>query len=115
MFLFYRDVLGLEAGWGDEKGQYAEFNTGSTKISLFSKAAMAEVAGTSSQPLHSPQQDPVALVLATPNVEKACEELERKGVEFLTEPTDRPGWGVRTAHFRDPEGNLLEINTLLPS
>jgi catechol 2,3-dioxygenase-like lactoylglutathione lyase family enzyme len=23
---------------------------------------------------------------------------------------DRPEWGIRTAHFRDPDGNLIEIN-----
>jgi lactoylglutathione lyase len=35
--------------------------------------------------------------------------LQIKGVSFLTEPKNRPDWGIRTAHFRDPAGNLLEI------
>jgi catechol 2,3-dioxygenase-like lactoylglutathione lyase family enzyme len=32
-----------------------------------------------------------------------------KGVTFLKNPTDQP-WGMRTAHFADPEGNIWEIN-----
>jgi len=32
---------------------------------------------------------------------------------FETEPTDRSVWGIRTAHFRDPDGNLIEINHAL--
>ena len=33
----------------------------------------------------------------------------QKGVEFAVGPTDRPDWYLRTAHFRDPEGNLIEL------
>jgi len=45
-----------------------------------------------------------------PNVDRASQELKTKGVVFETEPMDRPEWGIRTAHFRDPDGNLIEIN-----
>lgn len=31
-----------------------------------------------------------------------------------TPSQDRPDWGVRVAHFRDPDGNLIEINQNLP-
>ncbi|MFV9644620.1 MAG: VOC family protein, partial [Desulfobacterales bacterium] len=48
-----------------------------------------------------------------PNVDKATQELKAKGVVFETEPTDRSVWGIRTAHFRDPDGNLIEINQAL--
>ena len=35
--------------------------------------------------------------------------LKAKGVTFLRPPTDQP-WGLRTAHFADPEGNPWEIH-----
>ena len=35
--------------------------------------------------------------------------LQNKGVKFLTEPKDMTAWGIRVAHFRDPENNLIEL------
>ncbi len=52
--------------------------------------------------------DRTALVFKVENVEKTYQELKRK-VEFITEPTEQPSWGIKVAHFRDPAGNLIEI------
>lgn len=43
------------------------------------------------------------------DVDVAYQQLRDKGITFVTEPLDRPDWGIRTAHFRDPDGNLIEI------
>ena len=51
----------------------------------------------------------VTLYFGCPDVDAAYEELSTKGVTFVRPPTDQP-WGLRTAHFADPEGNLWEIN-----
>jgi catechol 2,3-dioxygenase-like lactoylglutathione lyase family enzyme len=59
--------------------------------------------------------DRSALIFAVDSVDRVCDELRDKGVSLETEPQDRPVWGVRTAHFRDPDGNLIEINTELQS
>ena len=32
---------------------------------------------------------------------------------FEREPTIYSSWGIRAAHLRDPDGNLIEINELL--
>lgn len=48
------------------------------------------------------------LTNAVPDVDAVCEELKRRGVEFLNGPIDRP-WGVRTAAFADPGGHAWEI------
>jgi catechol 2,3-dioxygenase-like lactoylglutathione lyase family enzyme len=42
------------------------------------------------------------------DVDAACEELIRKGVELVSGPMDRT-WGVRTANFMDPTGHSWEI------
>ena len=57
--------------------------------------------------------DAVVLVLASDNVDADVERLRAIGVPVVTEPADRPDWGIRTAHFRDPSGNLIEIYTAL--
>ena len=51
-----------------------------------------------------------ALVFFVGDVDVACFKLKKRGVAFVTEPFDRPDWGIRVAHFRDPNGNLIEIN-----
>jgi catechol 2,3-dioxygenase-like lactoylglutathione lyase family enzyme len=113
-FRFYRDVLGFEPAFGSEDDVYADLKTGEVTIALFSRALMAEGVGTTALPDDAVAQDKVALVFAVDNVDATCEELLAKGIELATKPQDRPDWMIRTAHFRDPDGNLLEIYTDLP-
>ncbi len=108
-FRFYRDVLGFKPCWGDENSGYADFETG-TAIALFGREAMAEAVGKADLPPDALTKDRAALIFEVPNVDQATSELKDRGIAFETEPADRLEWGVRTAHFRDPAGNLIEIN-----
>jgi lactoylglutathione lyase len=109
-FRFYRDVLGFEVLWGEEDGRYADFRTGDAIVALFVRPLMAEAVGAAGRPVEADAQDRVLLNLVVDDVDATCQELKGRGVEFVTEPQDRPDWGIRTAHFRDPDGNLLEIH-----
>ena len=44
------------------------------------------------------------------DVDAAYEELRSRGAEFIRPPEDR-AWGLRCAHFKDPDGNVWEIHT----
>jgi uncharacterized glyoxalase superfamily protein PhnB len=44
------------------------------------------------------------------DVDAVCAELAGKGVALLNGPQDRE-WGMRTANFQDPDGNVWEIAT----
>ncbi len=110
VLIFYRDVFGYKAIWGDENSGYADFETESAIIALFGRDAMADAVGKSDLPSDVTSQDTASLIFEVPNVDRASQELKTKGVVFETEPMDRPEWGIRTAHFRDPDGNLIEIN-----
>ena len=46
--------------------------------------------------------------LAVDDVDATVSELRARGVEILNGPIDRP-WGIRTASFEDPAGNIWEI------
>ncbi|MGB6836799.1 MAG: VOC family protein [Dehalococcoidia bacterium] len=108
-FRFYRDVLGFEVLWGEEKGRYADFRAGDAIVALYKRGLMAEAVGEAEKPSEAEAQDRAALIFAVEDVDATYESLKTKGVTFVTEPTDRPDWGIRAAHFRDPDGNLLEI------
>ena len=109
-FRFYRDTLGFTPVWGDENGGYADFETGSVAIAMFDRSAMADAIGKGHLPLEAACKDTAALIFEVPDVDGAAHELKSKGCQFETEPADQSGWGIRAAHFRDPDGNLLEIN-----
>ena len=114
-FLFYRDVLGLEVTWGDQTGTYASFRVGNTGLALFKRGLMAEAVGGASKPFYAESQDRVPMVFSVDDVDDVYQRLSEKGVSFINEPLDRPDWGIRAAHFRDPDGNLVEIYTDLPA
>jgi lactoylglutathione lyase len=109
-FLFYRDGLGFQPGYGTENDTYADFSLGAVNISLFDKQEMSDVLGVSHLPAQVDAQDKVCLVFAVENVDAICQQLQAKGIQLTVGPTDRPDWGIRTAHLRDPDGNLIEIN-----
>ncbi len=109
-FLFYRDVMKFDVHWGHEYKRYAAFETGGTKLALYARGAMADAVGTEGRPSHAQAQDRVALSFAVDDVDEEYQRLKDEGVAFITEPKDYTGWGIRAAHFRDPDGTLIEIN-----
>ena len=124
-YRFYRDVFGFPVAWGDESTGYVDFDAGDATLALYDRTAMADAVGTDDLPIDEPQQDDVAVIFSVDSVDDVFdtlsdeaietprdEAIERYGddVDVVTEPHDQPGWGIRVAHVRDPEGTLLEIN-----
>ncbi|MFF8376371.1 VOC family protein [Streptomyces sp. NPDC015661] len=118
-FRFYAAVLPPLTGAGLDKGApdgpYANWEVdGRAVLVLFDRGAMASVLGTGALPAAPPPaQDAAMLVLRVTDVDEAlalC--LEAGGVPVLG-PADRPEWGpgLRTAHLRDPEGYLIELQS----
>ena len=109
-FHFYRDILNFPVHLGDEAGPYAEFHTHAGHIlALFHRPLMA-AALEEHWPAPAAGQDRAVLCLAVDNVDTAFEELKRLGAKVVAPPADRPDWMIRTAHFRDPDNHLIEIN-----
>lgn len=107
-FHFYRDVLGFEVTFGDSEEGYADFQTGETTLALFDRSAMDEAAGN--ETTHDADEpDAVSLIFRVDSVDDTFGRLSAD-VDVVTGPIDRPEWGIRTAHFRDPDGTLIEIN-----
>ena len=111
---FYRDVLGFRLTWGEEGSGYASFDTGAATLSLFDRRAMARAVGAAHLPPGAICQDRTALIFDAGDLDAVVQELEARGAEFLVGPKSHPEWGIRTAHLRDPDGNLIELNARLP-
>jgi catechol 2,3-dioxygenase-like lactoylglutathione lyase family enzyme len=109
-FRFFRDVLGLKNTYGTEGENYADFDCNGVCIALFKRHLMNEdlkLADTARGPM---APDHAALIFGVPNVDAMATHLKQAGILLVSEPHDREDWGIRVAHFRDPEGNLIEIN-----
>jgi len=112
-FSFYRDIMELPVKRGTELSGYAEFGAGDVRLALFCRKHMADIVGADHRPGSGAQADPMVIILRVASVDDQAAALRQKGVSLVAEPVDRPGWDVRTAHLRDPDGNLIEVNERL--
>ena len=104
---FYRDVLGLQSNFHDEVAY--SFPIGDDYLHLLALSEAADLLQTDVSELASGNKPWGLLAVPVDDVHATYEELLAKGVKFLRPPVDQP-WGLRTAHFTDPEGNVLEIH-----
>jgi uncharacterized glyoxalase superfamily protein PhnB len=107
---FYRDTLGLQVK--DSDPDSAGFSLGDQYFALLEVSAAAHLISSEALELKIEGGPRMLLAAGVADVDAAYEQLKAKGVTFLRPPTDQP-WGLRTAHFADPEGNIWEINQSL--
>lgn len=102
---FYTEVLGLKVG--HRSGDYAQLDTGATRLALYTRSAMATILGMS---LEAPRHDAPGFEIGfkVADVDAAVNELIARGAAPVVPPTDR-FWGQRTAYVRDPDGHLIEL------
>ena len=116
-FRFYEAVLpkmiGAHLARGTEYGPYANWDRDEEGVLiLFDRGAMAATIGTADLPATAgPAQDGAMLVCRVDTVDEALALCLKHGGTLVAEATDRPQWGpnLRTAHLRDPDGNLIEL------
>jgi catechol 2,3-dioxygenase-like lactoylglutathione lyase family enzyme len=106
---FYRDVMEFPLGFSSEEMHFASFNTGETKIEIFSYENIAELIGENNLPTDGTSQSKFLLAFSFDQVDDVCSRLKEKGVVFLNEPQDRQAWNARVAHLCDPDGNVIEL------
>jgi lactoylglutathione lyase len=104
-FAFYRDVLGLEVGFG-EGPPYASFRAGEGAVAIFERGGQAETVE-----LRAPG-DGALLVLEVDDVDA---DVERLREHVVADPVDRADWGGRIAYLRDPSGNVIELFQQIPT
>ena len=102
---FYAGCLGLPLD--HRSGPYAQLATGTTRLALYERRAMAATLGREVRP---PADGAWGFELGfkVADIDAAWSELTADGAEAVCPPTDRP-WGQRTAYVTDPDGHLVEL------
>jgi catechol 2,3-dioxygenase-like lactoylglutathione lyase family enzyme len=102
---FYTGILGLPLG--HRSGDYAQLQTGSTRLALYTRNAMEKTLAMSLEP--PPANAPgFEIGFKVADVDLAFAALVAGGATPAAAPTDR-FWGQRTAYVRDPDGHLIEL------
>jgi predicted enzyme related to lactoylglutathione lyase len=99
---FYASVLQTEAQ-GDDN--FVEFARDGLALTLYSHAGMEGMAPGSTQ---GAGFGGVVLEFEVGDVDAEYQRLLRLGVPVVKPPTTQP-WGLRSAWFRDPAGNILNL------
>ncbi|MGW5421496.1 VOC family protein [Streptomyces sp. NPDC003943] len=120
-FRFYDAVLpelsGAALDKGTPDGPYANWEAegGRPVLALFDRGAMAAALGTAALPARpeQPAQDAAMLVFVVDDVDERFAHCLDHGGSPVLAPADRPEWGpgLRSAHLRDPDGQLIELQS----
>jgi lactoylglutathione lyase len=103
---FYRETIGFEPAFEDDSS--IAFNTGGAMLILLNLDGAIDLLTSDTVAGERPAGVRSQLVSFVDDVDAVYTDLLSKGVEFVRTPETRP-WGMRTAHFTDPEGNVWEI------
>lgn len=110
---FYERVFGMPVQFSVPSGEYAQLDSGSTKLA-FATYALGEHNFAGGVRRASPDGQPpnVELALVHEDVDGAYAHALSAGCEGLAPPQDKPQ-GQRVAYVRDPFGTLVELATPL--
>jgi catechol 2,3-dioxygenase-like lactoylglutathione lyase family enzyme len=102
---FYQNVFDLPIYYEDANS--AVFKFGDTLVNLL-KITEADGLIEPAKVANREAGSRSMFTLGVDDVDSMCVILAGRGVKLLNGPMDRP-WGIRTASFMDPAGNIWEI------
>jgi catechol 2,3-dioxygenase-like lactoylglutathione lyase family enzyme len=105
---FYTQILEVKAEGDDE---HAELQIKGGSIAIFSVHGMEHMAPHSMQGAGFGN---ITLGFEVDDVDAEYERLKAFDVEWVMLPTTHP-WGARSCWFRDPDGNIVDFFSVLPT
>ena len=109
---FYKNVLGLVLKFEDNMDEYAEFDTGTTLITLFNRNRLTEFIPQRESLSYDTDSAKAVLSFQVNDLKATISHLQAHDVEMLNPPTGYPDRGFLSTCFRDPDGNLIELEQM---
>lgn len=115
---FYQEVLGFEVSYANDAKRYAELATGDTKITILDRERLREFIGTKESIIYDPHEAKIVLTFAVDDLDVAVARLKQHDIPLVNNPWQRLEDGLMqggsiTTCFRDPDGNLIELEQIL--
>jgi predicted enzyme related to lactoylglutathione lyase len=111
--LITKDVIGLARFYGrvlnvdyEENDTHVDFPVPGGTFSIYSRQAAIADMGFDFPP--DAGYGYATLMFSVTDVDAEFTRLLSYGVEFMTRPKTYP-WGARSCHFRDPDGNIVDL------
>jgi catechol 2,3-dioxygenase-like lactoylglutathione lyase family enzyme len=116
--LFYQDILGFKVSSADDDEEYAELDTGVTKITLLNRSRLKDYIDSIESATYDRHDAKMILTFAVLDLDDTISQLKAKGVAIFSSPWQHPEeegltGGFITACIRDPDGNLIELEQIL--
>ena len=115
--LFYQNILGFKVSFADEAEEYAELDAGATKITILNRARLKDYIDSIETATYDRRDAKMILTFAVSDLDDAISQLKAKGVPIFSSPWQYPAEGLSggliSACFRDPDGNLIELEQIL--
>jgi catechol 2,3-dioxygenase-like lactoylglutathione lyase family enzyme len=109
---FYEQAFGLQRRFVDDRGLYAELETGATTLALTQRDFAAEEScATAPGGLDAPAPA-CELAFSIADVAAGVASAVAAGATLVRAPTTKY-WGQVVAYVRDPDGHLVQIATPL--
>ncbi|MBD6620041.1 VOC family protein [Komarekiella sp. 'clone 1'] len=106
---FYEKAFGLQKDFIHESGQYAQMETGSTKLAFASnELASSNLTNGFQENNLKNQPAGVEIAFTTDDVDAAFSRAVEAGAVSLVVPKQKP-WGQKVGYVRDLDGILIEI------
>ena len=115
--LFYQNVLGFKVSLADDTEEYTELDAGATKITILNRSRLKDYIDSIETATYDRRDAKMILTFAVPDLDDAISQLKAKGVPIFSSPWQYPAEGLSggliSACFRDPDGNLIELEQIL--
>ena len=105
---FYTEKLGFKIVREVPEDGFVQMQVGHQFFALFDKDEVKKVLGDELVTDDFKKAKTIYSFNEPTNFDEQYDQLKTSGVEFIKEPKVQP-WGQKTAYFKDPEGNIWEI------
>jgi catechol 2,3-dioxygenase-like lactoylglutathione lyase family enzyme len=108
---FYNQAFGIETGFLHDSGDYAELNTGTTKLAFASfELGHSNFPCGYSKLTELDKPAGIEIAFATEDVNGAVQNALNEGAKLIAQPLIKP-WGQTVAYVQAPDGTLIELCT----
>jgi uncharacterized glyoxalase superfamily protein PhnB len=105
MKTFYKDALSFPIERDIPEEEFTQFKTDNCFITIFGKSYVEKLLET---PVVGKPGSTIYSLQESNNVDSDYQQLVSKGVQFIQKPKTQVH-GQRTAFFKDPDGNIWEL------